>query len=120
MGRWLKTNGDAIYGTRYWKVCEQKDGDLVFTTKGTTLYATKLVKPSAPKGLSRPTARPLPARQARIPARRLTSSARPATISAVKWPPAPGGKVFAFSSRSACTPFPVRPALTSAGRRGVR
>ena len=48
MGDWLKINGDAIYGTRYWKVSEQENEHLAFTTKGKTLYAIKLAKPSAP------------------------------------------------------------------------
>jgi alpha-L-fucosidase len=48
MGAWLAINGDAIYGTRYWKVCDQKSEHLAFTTKGQTLYAIKLAKPVAP------------------------------------------------------------------------
>jgi alpha-L-fucosidase len=48
MGDWLKVNGNAIYGTRYWKVSEQDNERLAFTTKGKTLYAIKLAKPSAP------------------------------------------------------------------------
>jgi len=48
MGSWLTINGDAIYGTRYWKVCDQEDEHLAFTTKGKTLYAIKLAEPSNP------------------------------------------------------------------------
>ncbi|QDV41168.1 Alpha-L-fucosidase [Stieleria neptunia] len=48
MGDWLKINGDAIYGTRYWKVNAQENERLAFTTKGNTLYAIKLARPSAP------------------------------------------------------------------------
>jgi len=50
MGRWLKINGDAIYGTRYWKQSEQKTENLhlVFTTKGKILYAIQLSKPTLP------------------------------------------------------------------------
>lgn len=48
MGDWLAINGDAIYGSRYWKVCDQESEHLVFTTKGKTLYAIKLAKPTAP------------------------------------------------------------------------
>lgn len=48
MGEWLAINGEAIYGSRYWKVCDQASEHLAFTTRGTTLYAIKLAKPTAP------------------------------------------------------------------------
>ena len=48
MGDWLNINGDAIYGTRFWKVNAQENEHLAFTTKGKTLYAIKLAKPSTP------------------------------------------------------------------------
>ena len=48
MGDWLRINGDAIYGTRYWKVSDQKDEHLAFTTKGENLYAIKLEEPAKP------------------------------------------------------------------------
>ena len=48
MGDWLRINGDAIYASRYWKVSEQKDEQLAFTTNGKKLYAIKLLKPEAP------------------------------------------------------------------------
>ncbi|MEM9656934.1 MAG: alpha-L-fucosidase [Planctomycetota bacterium] len=48
MGDWLSTNGDAIYGTRYWKKSQQQDERLVFTAKGKNLYAIKLSAPAAP------------------------------------------------------------------------
>ncbi len=48
MGKWLKTNGAAIYGSRYWKVCDQENEHLAFTTKGKNLYAIKLAKPTKP------------------------------------------------------------------------
>ncbi|MDB2685835.1 alpha-L-fucosidase [Mariniblastus sp.] len=47
MGKWLKINGAAIYGSRYWKVFEQKQDHLAFTTNGKNLYAIALKKPSA-------------------------------------------------------------------------
>ncbi|MFC7338724.1 alpha-L-fucosidase [Haloferula chungangensis] len=47
MGAWLTINGEAIYGSRYWKESGQADEHLAFTTKGTKLYAIKLRKPTA-------------------------------------------------------------------------
>ena len=48
MGDWLRINGDAIYGTRYWKASDQNDEHLAFTTKGENLYAIKLEEPAKP------------------------------------------------------------------------
>ncbi len=48
MGEWLKINGDAIYGSRYWKVNDQENEHLSFTTKGKKLYAIKRAEPTAP------------------------------------------------------------------------
>ncbi|MFC2090031.1 alpha-L-fucosidase [Bacteroidota bacterium] len=48
MGKWLKINGDAIYGSRYWKVNEQENELLSFTTNGEKLYAIKRAKPTTP------------------------------------------------------------------------
>ncbi len=48
MGNWLRINGDAIYGSRYWKECEQPSEHLAFTTKGKNLYAIKMTEPSKP------------------------------------------------------------------------
>ena len=47
MGEWLKINGDAIYGSRYWKVNEQVNENLSFTTNGKKLYAIKCALPGA-------------------------------------------------------------------------
>ena len=48
MGEWLKINGDAIYGSRYWKVNHQKSPKLAFTTNGKKLYAISLDEPRKP------------------------------------------------------------------------
>lgn len=48
MGNWLRINGDAIYGTRYWKENHQANGHLAFTTKNKSLYAIALDKPVEP------------------------------------------------------------------------
>ena len=45
MGDWLKINGAAIYGSRYWHTTSQKNGHLAFTTNGKKLYAICLEKP---------------------------------------------------------------------------
>jgi alpha-L-fucosidase len=37
LGSWLETNGEAIYGTRYWTV--QQENDACFTSKGDNVYA---------------------------------------------------------------------------------
>ncbi len=42
-GQWLKVNGEAIYGSRYWTTHE--DGDFRFTRKGKALYAIALEWP---------------------------------------------------------------------------
>jgi alpha-L-fucosidase len=44
IGKWLGVNGDAIYGTRPWKISEE--GSVHFTTKPDTLYAITLNWPT--------------------------------------------------------------------------
>jgi alpha-L-fucosidase len=44
IGKWLGVNGDAIYGTRPWKMSEE--GRVHFTTKDQTLYAISLDWPA--------------------------------------------------------------------------
>jgi alpha-L-fucosidase len=46
IGKWMETNGEAIYGTRSWK--RDNDGTVYFTKKGNTLYAIALKWPEAP------------------------------------------------------------------------
>ena len=48
LGKWLKTNGEAIYGTRPWIKFKQDVPDLRFTEKSDALYAIALEKPSEP------------------------------------------------------------------------
>ncbi|MDO5968760.1 alpha-L-fucosidase [Flavivirga aquimarina] len=48
MGEWLKINGGAIYGSRYWKINDQEEGQLSFTTKGKNIYAIAKAKPTKP------------------------------------------------------------------------
>ena len=43
IGKWLETNGDAIYGTRPWK--QFGEGKARFTTKGDAFYAILIGKP---------------------------------------------------------------------------
>ena len=48
MGDWLRINGDAIYGSRYWKTDHQKSPKLAFTTNGKKLYAIAMEEPLEP------------------------------------------------------------------------
>ena len=44
IGKWLSVNGEAIYGSRPWKMSEEDR--VYFTTKGQTLYAISLAWPT--------------------------------------------------------------------------
>ena len=48
MGRWMDTNGDGIYGTRYWRVQESKTREghtLYYTTKSGDVFAFVVGRP---------------------------------------------------------------------------
>jgi alpha-L-fucosidase len=44
IGQWMDVNGEAIYGSRPWKMSEE--GRVHFTTKGNTLYAISMDWPA--------------------------------------------------------------------------
>jgi len=52
LGAWLKINGEAIYGSRYWT--QATDGDVRFTVKDGDLYMTALTWPGRQLTVSAP------------------------------------------------------------------
>jgi len=72
MGEWLEVNGDAIYGTRPWKVSSDPGG-IRYTAKGDTVYAICLNRPESRIVLNAPR----PTKQ--------TSAILQATGAALKW-----------------------------------
>jgi len=98
-GRWLKVNGEAIYGTRPWK--QFRESGFRFTRKGDTLYAIALEWP----GPGKVTLRSLSTKEAKVTAVRLlgqadsppwTQTADGLTISLPAAPPTPFAQAFAI------------------------
>jgi alpha-L-fucosidase len=63
IGAWLERNGEAIYGTRPWRVSKEGDG-VRFTAKGDTLYVICLDWPGRELKLTAP--QPAPGTTARL------------------------------------------------------
>ena len=55
IGNWMDINGEAIYGTRPWKLAEE--GDVRFATKDQSIYAVVLAWPSSGNSLTIPALR---------------------------------------------------------------
>ena len=77
MGEWLEVNGDAIYGTRPWKVSSESGG-IRYTARGDTVYAICLDRLESRIVLNSPK----PTKQ--------TSAVLHATGAALKWKSASG------------------------------
>ncbi len=65
IGRWLEVNGEAIYGTRPWKI-PSRESPVRFTSKGHTLYAICLSWPGP--DISLPVFRPVAVSMLGLPA----------------------------------------------------
>jgi len=58
LGTWLDTNGEAIYGTRRWRVPAEAGGRVRYTARGDTVYAIALDHPGPELVLAMPHAGP--------------------------------------------------------------
>ena len=126
IGSWLKTNGEAIYGTRPWvaygdgptadtqgKFSESdvkyQEGDVRFTRKGNLLYVFSLVPPTKPFTIPKMGLKAAPA--LKVSAVSLLGSKEP-----VKWERTDQGLTLPPPSRSSSYPVVYRLTLSGAAR----
>ncbi len=88
-GAWLRLNGEAIYGARYWTRYEE--GDIRFTRKGNTLYAIALEWPEEPTLTLKSLA-----------GKKVTRVDLLGLKEALNWRRTPGGLVITVPSRRPC------------------